>query len=450
MPDLLTRDQAQALAGRVLEQVTADGAQVNLRAGVAGHTRFARNEITTAGDAADTEVTVTVRFGRRSAAVTFNHVDDEAAIAQAVAQAQELAQVAPEDPEQMPLLGPQEHMEVPAYFDATADVTPAARADTVAGVAEPAAQAGLVATGFLEQRAEVVAVANSAGLFAYHRTSAASLTTTIRTSAGDGSGWAGTTHNAWTRLTPPAALAGRAIEKARASAGAADVTPGLATVVLEPTAVGNLLQLLRGGLDARAADEGRSAFARRGGGNRIGERVVDARVTIFSDPADADVLEQPFTDEGLPVGRTTWIENGVLRHLAYSRHWAEHQGVTAVPLAGGLKMVGGAGSAADLVAGVETGILVTRFWYIRGVDPRTLTFTGLTRDGTFLIENGRVTRPVKNLRFNESIVALLQNVVAVGAAERVVASESGGLGAAVVVPPLVVRNFRFTAVSDAV
>jgi hypothetical protein len=176
---------------------------------------------------------------------------------------------------------------------------------------------------------------------------------------------------------------------------------------------------------------------------------MDERVTVYSDPEDPDLLERPFTDEGLPVGRTTWIEGGVLANLAYDRYWADRQGRDPLPRAGGIKFPGQSGSVRDLIEGVDFGVLVTRFWYIRGVDPRTLKYTGLTRDGTFLIENGRVTAAVKNLRFNESIVAMLNNVEAVGEAVRVVASESGGLGPAVVVPPLVVRNFHFTSVSDA-
>jgi predicted Zn-dependent protease len=210
------------------------------------------------------------------------------------------------------------------------------------------------------------------------------------------------------------------------------------------------MQLLTFSLGARAADEGRSFFSRRGGGNKIGQRVVDERVTLVSDPQDPDILERPFTEDGQLVGQTVWIENGVLRHLAYSRYWAEKQGTDPAPLAGGIKMQGAQGTAADLVASVERGLLVTRFWYIRSVDRRALLFTGLTRDGTYLIENGRVTAAVKNLRFNESPIAMLNSLVAIGAPVRVVASESGGLGATVVTPPLLVRNFRFTSVSDAV
>ncbi len=389
-------------------------------------------------------------MGARQASVAFNRFAD-AEIEQAVERARRLAELAPEDPEHLPLLGPvQTYPAVAAYFDTTAELGAGDRADAVATVAEGAAAAGVEAAGYLPREAEAVAVANSAGLFAYHRSTLAAHTMTVRTESSDGSGWAGSTHNDWAHVTPPEVLTDRAVEKARASAGAQPVSPGAYTVILEPTAVGNLVRLLRSALDARAADDGRSAFSSPGGGTRVGERVAQENVTILSDPADPDLLALPFTDEGLPVGRTVWIEDGILRNLSYRRFYAREQDREPVPMAGGLKMLGGAGSAADLLQDVDYGILVTRFWYIRSVDPRTLLYTGLTRDGTFLIENGRVSRPVKNLRFNQSITAMLRDLIAVGSPERVVASESGGLGGAIAVPPLVVRNFRFTSVSDAV
>ena len=446
---ILTEAEARQLCERVIAAGTADEAEVRVESGLDGNTRFAVNQLTTAGEVEDTQVTVTARFGRRGASVRFNALD-RPGIAAAVRKAERLAGFAPEDPEQIPLLGPQSYQTVAAFFDSTKDLDSESRAIVVKTAADAAEAAGLVGTGFLPRIARSTAVANSNGLFAYERTTLASFTTTVRTRGGDGSGWSGTTDNDWTRMAPPAELAERASRKALQSVQAVAVQPAPYTVVLEPTAVGNLVQLLAYGLGARAADEGRSAFSRPGGGNRMGDRIVGEQVTLYSDPHDPDLLERPFTDEGEPIGRTVWFENGVLRNLAYSRYWAERQQTQSVPFGGGLKLEGGSGTALDLVSGVESGILVTRFWYIRGVDPRTMVYTGLTRDGTYLIENGQVTRAVKNLRFNQSIVEMLGNIDAMGAAERVVASESGGLGRAVVVPPMVVRDFNFTSNSDAV
>jgi len=178
--------------------------------------------------------------------------------------------------------------------------------------------------------------------------------------------------------------------------------------------------------------------------------VVDPRVTIYSDPWDPDLLSSPFTGDGQPTRRVTWIENGICRNLNYDRYWASQKGVEPTAAGGGLKLVGGDQSQDDLIRSTERGVLVTRFWYIRPLDPRTILFTGLTRDGTFLIENGRVTRPVKNMRFNESPVTMLSNVVALGRPVRVSAGESGDIGASVMMPPIKTNDFNFQSISDAV
>lgn len=445
---VLDASEARTLCERVLGASEADGAHVRIAAIDDGNVRFAANRITTSGDVSDVAATVTVRFGARSASVTFNQLDANG-IRAAVGRAEDLARLTPEDPEQVPLLGPRDYATVSAFSTSTAELDGPARAGHARAMID-AAGADLVTAGFLERRISALAVANSAGLFGYHRATDASLTTTVRTPSGDGSGWAGSAHNGWRSMRRPSELAAMAAEKARASVGAEAVPPGKYVVLLEPTAVGSLVQLLGTGIDARAANEGRSPFSAPDGGTLLGERVATDLVTIVSDPEDPDLLQPPFTDEGVPVSRTVWIERGMLQNLAFDRYWAGQQGRDSLPFAGGIKMEGGEGTIDDLVSGVQRGLLVTRFWYIRGVDQRSMRYTGLTRDGTFLIENGQVTRSVKNLRFNQSILDMLQNVEAVGSPTRVVASEAGGLGPAVVVPPVVVRDFEFTAVSDAV
>lgn len=457
--DALSRAAARQLASRVLALSKAEGCQVNISASANGNTRYARNEVTTAGDTDNAAVTVTSRFGKRTASVGTNLLDD-AGLSRAVETSERLARLAPENPELMPLLPAQVHPEVPAFSNATADLDAARRAEAVRAVTGAASRAGLVAAGLVHRVAGANAVANSAGLFGYHASTTAVHTVTVRSPDGTGSGWAGTAHNDWARATPAAQLATRAVRKAHGTRGAAALEPGRYTVVLEPTAVGNLLGLLAFSLNARAADEGRSFFSKRGGGgaggvggNKIGEKIVDERVTLVSDPQDPDLLTAPFTGEGLPVGRTVWIENGVLKRLAYDRFWAEKQGVAPTPFGGGFRLQG-TGSAAtldELIQTVDRGLLVTRFWYIRPVDQRTLLYTGITRDGVFLIERGEVSRAVRNFRFNESPVAMLNNLVAIGRPGRVSSSESGDVGGqAVVVPPLVVRDFNFTSVSEAV
>jgi len=444
----LSRDDAQALAKRTLAFSKADQARVTIFNGAQGNTRFAANQVSTAGDASDTVVTVLSIFGKKAASATTNRLDD-ASLKQVVDISERLARLSPEDPELMPELGPQTYAAVDGWSASTARLDPAGRASAVRRVTGPSLTAGCVATGYIESDADVTAIANSNGLFAYGRLTGSSMTTTVRTADGRGSGWAGASHSDWSKVDPQA-LGERALDKARRSLDPVAVEPGRYTVVLEPTAVGNLVQLLGFAMNARFADEGRSFFSKPGGGNKIGMKVVDDRVTIASDPADPDTKGYAFAPDGLAAHPTTWIENGIVKNLAYDRYWAQKQGKEPMPLIRGLRMSGGSGGVDDLVAGTERGILVTRFWYIRPVDPRVLLYTGLTRDGTFLIENGKVTKAVKNFRFNESPVLMLNNLEAMGDPVRVSASEDGGPGFPIVVPPIRVHDFNFTSLSDAI
>jgi predicted Zn-dependent protease len=293
------------------------------------------------------------------------------------------------------------------------------------------------------------AIANNKGLFAYNRSTASVLTTTVRTPEGTGSGWAGATHHDWSRIDP-SALGVRATAKARQSVNPVAVEPGRYTVVFEPTAVGNLVQFIARALNARSADEGRSFFSLPGGKNKIGQKVVDERVTITSDPFDPEVAASPFSGDGLPTQRVVWIENGIVRNLDHDRYWAQKQGRAPTGAGSGIRMSGGTTSLEDLIRSTQRGLLVTRFWYLRPVDQRTILYTGLTRDGTFLIENGKITKPVKNLRFNDSPIFMLNGLEAMGVPVRVSASEGGEPGQAIMVPPIKVRDFSFTSLSDAV
>jgi predicted Zn-dependent protease len=444
----LSRAECEAITKKVLGFASADETRVVVSSGVTGNTRYAVNQVSTAGDNYDNVVSVRSVFGKRSAAATTNKLDD-ASLRAVVQRAEALARLAPEDPEAMPELGPQQYAETPGWSDATATLDPGARAQAVRAVTQAAEGAGLTATGYLETNTGSFAIANSKGLFAYRRQTGAAMTTTIRTPDGTGSGWAGASDTDWSRIDP-AALGRTAIEKAKLSANPVAIEPGRYTVILEPTAVGNLVQLIAGSSAARSADEGRSFFSKPGGGTKIGQKVVDERVTIVSDPMDPLTPGAPFTGEGLPTRRNVWVENGVVKNLAYDRYWAQKQGVEPNGFGGGFRMSGGDATLEQLIAGTQRGLLVTRLWYIRPVDPRTILFTGLTRDGTFLVENGKITKAVKNLRWNESPIFMLNNVEAMGRPVRVSASEDGSPGAPIVVPPIRARDFNFTSTSDAV
>ncbi len=444
---VLSREDAQAIAERAMRFSKADGIDVNLGSNHNTNVRFADNQMSTAGSLTDAGLVVQSWFGNKHAVVTTNDLS-EASIRRCVEQSEVLARLAPEDPEAMPLLERQQYQRVDAaYSTATEAIGAAERAQAAMTALGPARRAGdLKAAGFLVMGAGATALANSKGMFAYHRSTNVNYTLTVRTSDGTGSGWAAADHPDWRQIDFNRVSA-RAIEKARASRQPQAVEPGRYTVILEPQAVGDLVQLIAFYADARQSDEGRSPFSKQGGGNKTGEKIVDERVTLFSDPSDPQLLAQPFDGEGMPLARQVWVENGVLKQLQTSRFWAKKQNRVATGGATSLKMQGGTSSIEEMIRSTERGILVTRLWYLREVDPRTILYTGLTRDGTFLIEQGRISRPIRNLRFNESPLFMLNNLESVGAAERLAGTEAGG---SVVMPALKVRDFNFTSLSEAV
>ena len=451
---LLSSEQAKSLGDRILGMAKADKTRITIDSGWTGNTRFAGGEITTSGEANDATVTIVSTIGKRRASASTNVLED-ASLRRTVDLSERLAKLSPEDPEIMPDLTTQTYAPVRGFIDATANLGGEARATAAKRVIERAADTGKAAgdvfvAGYLEANAGARAIVNSSGLFAYHRSTEASLSTTVRTPDGTGSGWASAGARNWGAIDP-AALGVRAAQKAVASRNPTAIEPGMYTVVLEPQAVADLVPQLGGAFNARSADEGRSPFSKKGGGTRLGEKIADERVTIYSDPTDADLLAAPFDGEGLPVQRRVWIEKGVLKNLTYSRFWAQKQGVQPTGggggfggggFPGGLKMQGGTKSLDELIAGTQRGILVTHFFYIRSLDQRTVMLTGLTRDGTFLIENGKVTRSLKNFRWNESPLFMLNKIEEIGRAEPTAAGQ--------VMPSLRVKDFNFTSLSEAV
>ena len=454
--EFLTREEAKALADRVLAFARADETRVNIASGWAGNTRFAGNEITTSGGITNTSVTVTSTIGRRRASSETNILDD-ASLRRTVEFAESLARLSPENPELVPELGAQDYATVNGYFESTAGLDPEKRAAATRRAIDAAEAAGgaganIFVAGFLQAHAGASAVATSRGLFAYHRSSSANLGITARTPDGTGSGWSNAGARDWS-VIDAAALGRTASEKAAASRNPKAIEPGLYTVVLEPAAVADIMGSLLGTFNARGNDEGRGTFSKPGGGTKLGEKIADARVTMYSDPADPDLLAQPFAQDGTPVRRVTYIENGILKEFAYDRFWAQKQNKVATGGGGGggsgggggggaVKFVGGTQTTADLIASTKRGILVTHFFYIRPLDQRTVMLTGLTRDGTFLIENGKITAAVKNFRWNESPLFLLNKIEEIGRAEPV--------GAGRVMPSLKAKDFNFSSLSDAV
>ncbi len=436
---ILSKEEAKQLLEKIISYSKADECEASLSGGQEGNIRYARNTVTTSGQVENLGASFTAYFGKRSGTVTFNEFDDES-IAKAVRRAEELARLAPENPEHMPVLEPQQYIETPTFVDRTAQITADYRADVAGKSIAYCKNKDLIAAGFFLDNAGFSALMNSKGLFAYNRSTGVDFSLTVRTTDGTGSGYVVQDFNDVAKFDIEAATR-IAAQKALDSRNPKALEPGKYTVILEPAAAVDLLQNMLSNMDARSADEGRSFLSKPGGGTRVGEKLFDERVTIYSDPAHPEVPASPWAGDGRPREKVYWVKNGVVQNVFYSRYWAAKKGVKAIPPPANGIMLGGVKSIEEMIRSTKRGILVTRLWYIRTVDPQTLLYTGLTRDGTFYIENGKIMFPVKNFRFNESPVIMLNNLEELGKPQRI----NGSL-----VPPMKIRDFTFTSLSDAI
>lgn len=438
---MLSREEVEQITARRLAASRADGCIVLVSGSDKINLRFARNSATSNGARSGVAVTIVSQFGQRSGSATVNGLDEDTLEA-TQRRSEEIARAAPADPEQMPPLGPQSHAPNIAHDAATAGLKTARLAEAAQTAIDTAESRNVDATGYSEAGGRFRAVATSAGLFAYERDSIADFTVTARRKDGSWSGWAGGSQFRFDALGP-AHIARTAVAKAAHDATPRDLEPGQYTVLLEPSAAGELLRYLIWGLDARAVDEGRSWLSGAAGQAKLGQQLLDSRVTITSDPGDPLAPSPTFDREGLPHKRTIWVEDGVVKTLACSRYWAQKTDRAPRPAPAALKIASGSTPLEEMIRATRRGILVTRVWYTNMLDPQTLLLTGLTRDGNFLIEDGEIVGPARNFRFNQSLAAMLANIEAVGPSERV---HGGDLhGAPVAAPPLLVRDFTFSS-----
>jgi predicted Zn-dependent protease len=377
--------------------------------------------------------------------MTVNDLDD-ASLRAAVKKAEELAAIAPANPERLSPLGAQEYPTVSDYDERTANARSPEMIPHVKTVIDYALKQKQVAAGLIERTRRNNAIANKAGLFGYHQSADSQLTTTFRMADGSSSGWAGQPSTKLSDIDS-AKLAATASEKCARWKNPQKIEPGNYTVVLEPTAAADIVRLMAGAFNARNTEEGRTFLSKRGGGTLLGEKVFPEFITLRSDPFDPRQPSSPWTADQLPTRAIKWVDKGVIANLAYDRYWAGKTGKQPTPNPGGGFGGGGGGETLDqLIASVERGLLVTHFWYIRFVNQQTLQHTGLTRDGLFLIENGKITTPVMNFRFLESPVRLLKNTKRLGQAVRVRGLEGGMM----IAPALVATDFPLPSISDAI
>lgn len=436
---IYTKEEAQIILEKALSFSTADACEINLNGSDSGNIRYARNTVSTSGQRSNQNLAVQSNFGLKSGVSTIDEFDD-ASLEKVVKRSEELARLSPENSEFMAPLGPQTYDDSITFSEATANITPEYRTKVAESSINPAASREVTAAGFFNNSAGFSAMINSNGLFAYNKSTNLDFTVTMRTNDGTGSGWVTRDFNDASKFDAVEA-SNIAIKKAVMSKEAKAIEPGKYTVILEPAASIGLLNRMFGSFGARRADEGRSFMSKEGGGTKIGEKIVDERINVYSDPLNVEVPSATWNGEGQPLKKMNWVENGVVKNLSYDRFWAKEKEVDPVPFPSNVIMEGGDASLEELIKSTKKGILVTRLWYIRGVDPQTLLFTGLTRDGTFYIENGKIKHPVKNFRFNESPIIMLNNLETLGQQVRI----DGNL-----IPYMKIREFTFTSLSDAV
>lgn len=433
------------IAERVLKLSDADETEVMIDAAADSLTRFANNAIHQ--NVAERYLTVSVRtvFDGRTARATTNKTDPES-LKQAVAASAALARQQPKNPDLLPMPGPQKYPRVQRYFERTAATTPGERARAVKRITEAAARRGQTAAGIFTTGAFHSVLANSRGLFAAHRQTRAEFSITLLEQ--DSSGWAKANAPDGARLSPHD-LAENASWRALATRAPREVPPGRFTVVLEPAAVLDLLGFLFYDFAGTALLDQRSCL-----NGRLGKRIFGENISLWDDVTHPMQTGAPFDGEGLPRQKVALIDRGVPRNLVYARATAKK--MRAKPTGHGMALPnewgeapmnlvwgGGATSLQDMIASTEYGVLVTRLWYIREVDPYEKILTGMTRDGTLLIDRGKIAGGIRNFRFNQSLLEMLANVEAVGPAVRAAGEESFEM----VVPPMKVRDFHFTEVT---
>src|SRR5690606_1528435 len=324
---IFTEQEAKAILDKVIALSRADECTATLTGSIEGNIRFALNNVSTSGIVNNAELAVQVAFGKRVGTASINEFDD-ASLERVVRRAEDLAKLAPENPEFMPAIGKQQYEPSPTFSESTAAIDPDFRAKVAADSIAPCRGHGLVAAGFLEDSNGFVAIANSNGNFAYQKSTSFNYACTVRTEDGRGSGWVGRNLKdaADFRADQDIEIAKR---KALESAEAKALEPGKYTVILEPAAAAGLVSFMMNFFDARSADEGRSFLSRKGGGNKLGEQVYDPQVNLFADPWHPDAPVLPWDGEGMPRERMAIIDNGRIANLNYSRYWAHKQGKTA-------------------------------------------------------------------------------------------------------------------------
>ena len=451
---MYSREEVKAITDKVMNMAKADAVEVEFSGGERSATRYANSNITANMVQFDRNVSVTVHLGARSATATTREFDD-ASLMEMVQDAQTRAEKARESPDAMPLIaGPQDYIQVDAALPAGVNFGPAERGQMVKQSLDICQKKNVIGSGYIPKVHQTTCSANSKGLFAYYQYAEASFILTCRTPDGGGSGWAGITGVKDVSRINAAELTEIAADKAVKSQKPRAIEPGRYTVILEPRANARFLSLMMGLFNARTAEGpvGNYFSGKEPGTTKIGEKLFSDAFTLKSDIGNSVLRQTPIGTDGMAAKPVTWIEKGVLKNLVYDRNWANRQKKEPTPTSTNMSLVmeGGGMSMDQMIKTTKRGLLVTFFWYIRGVDNETLLNTGMTRDGLFLIENGEITGPVQNFRWNMSPLVGYNNITAVGEPVPMHTGESYDGGGTALVPPVRIEDFFMTSVSPAV
>ncbi|MAG35409.1 MAG: hypothetical protein CL878_04065 [Dehalococcoidia bacterium] len=439
--------EALALAEQVLNHSQADQAEVVLRAERSQLTRFANNTIHQHVAEEDAQVTVRAVFGRRVGVASGNQLDPDS-LGEVAERAAAVALAQPENPDFESLPAPEVWEQADAFRESTAACTPRVRAEGVAAIADAAAAAGLQAAGAFGTETVTLSVANSLGAFAYHPLTMADLHAVVMDDRASGYATAASVD---VDALDAGDVAAEAVERAVRSRDPRAIEPGEYEVLLEPPAAAELLDYT-----AYAGLGGQSVLEERSFLNELqGQRVLDPKLSIWDDGHDRGGIPIPFDFEGVPKRRVLFVDRGAFCEAVYDSLTGQRAGVRSTghalpapntygPLPTHLLIGAGSHTRDEMIADIKRGLWITRFWYVNIVHPLSVTLTGTTRDGTFLIENGEVVGPVQNLRFTQSILDALKELPMIGKDRQLIRSWLGGA----VVPPLRLARFTFTGVSS--
>ena len=456
---MYSRDEIKTLTDKVLNMAKADAVEVSFDGGERSATRWANSSITVNMVQYDQQLTLNVRHGQKQGSASTREFDDESLKAM-VDEAQDLAQKARDNPNLTPLVkGPQDYIPVDAVLPKTADFGPGGRAAWVKQSVDICDKKGVLGSGYIPKNYQTTCLSNSEGLFAYYQAAETGFVLTCRMASGGGSGWSGITGAKDLSQVDVVELTEIAANKAFKSQKPRAIEPGRYTTIIEPRPVARLLSTMMGAFNASNSSGGGFNFGGLGrpfvaadGTPKIGQQLFSDSFTLKSDVGNPILRQTPIMNDGLAARPVTWIERGVLKNVYYDAATARRQKVAPSPANPNMSLVveGTNQSIEDMVKTTKRGLLVTFFWYLRPVDTLTLLNTGMTRDGLFLIENGEITGPVQNFRWNMSPLVAFANISAVGKPVPIHTGEAYDGPGTALVPAIRVEDFYMTSVSPAV